>query len=206
MTKIELNEKTYNIPSSWEELTCEAYTNLFEDYETGLERDDYEGLALNKVRLISNLLDEDLEFVLDLPITVINRIEAELKFLSKAPNFSEDIKYIELDGDNYYIPSPEDLLFGQMIDAEYYSRDEKDKFSYLKTLCTLLIKDGEKYDNNENLFNKKLELLKKQSIVKVASYLNSFYLKKNFCVKNIQICSEIEEGLLSAVKNIKNSK
>ena len=142
MIKLEINEKKYKIPESFDEMTLEQYCRIFYKLDISFDVDDDE--KIKKVieaesRIISRLLGEDDDFCLDLPITVYNKIANKTRFLYDSDFFKKNAKAgIIIDGRRYSIPPMNEMSLRQYIDADVVLKEKENDHQYLELLSILL--------------------------------------------------------------------
>lgn len=142
MIKLEINEKKYKIPESFDEMTLEQYCRIFFKLDISFGVDDDE--KIKKVieaesRVISRLLGEDDDFCLDLPITVYNKIATKTRFLYDSDFFKKNAKSgIIIDGRRYSIPPMNEMSLRQYIDADVVLKEKENDHQYLELLSILL--------------------------------------------------------------------
>lgn len=142
MIKLEINDKKYKIPESFDEMTLEQYCRIFFKLDISFDVDDDE--KIKKVieaesRIISRLLGEDDDFCLDLPITVYNKIVSKTRFLYDSDFFKKNSKAgIIIDGKRYTIPPFNEMSLRQYIDADVVLKEKENDHQYLELLSILL--------------------------------------------------------------------
>lgn len=127
MIKIEINDKTYDFPTSWEDVDMKTYCKCFYHLpKTDEKMDDVEKTTVtlkNEATIISRLLGEADDFVLGLPIGVFGNLASAVKFIYNIDEFLDSkIFYLKIDGKKYWMPRPEEMSLRQYIDADMIMR------------------------------------------------------------------------------------
>lgn len=196
MKKVLIKDKEYELPTSWDDVSCKKFITLFE----GIDKED---LANEETRvktmflLIARLTEMEIEDLLDLSVIEANDLVGVCSFLNDVPSKASDSPYLILGEDKYYIPEPSKMTFRQLIDAESFTSD--DSSSFLHVFAALLIKEREAYDGDKHnlIYNKLLEA----PISTVLPYLNDFFLRKKSLQKSLQRCFQKIEKLKSTLQN-----
>jgi len=103
--------KTYNLPSSWDEVTVEQFIKLYNYKSTSNE-------LLSAVNLVSSISDIDPSILLQMDIDDFKILANQVKFLSTEVN-RKDVDYLDLNGDKYYLYSDfNKLTTGEVITIE----------------------------------------------------------------------------------------
>lgn len=143
MIKLEINDKKYKIPESFDEMTLEQYCRIFWKLDISFDVDDEEEKIKKTIevesKIISRLLGEDDDFCLDLPITVYNKIANKTRFLYDSDFFKKNAKAgIIIDGRRYSIPPMNEMSLRQYIDADVVMKEKENDHQYLELLSILL--------------------------------------------------------------------
>ena len=130
MTKIEINDKTYNLPTSFDEMPLKEYCRVFHNLRTFGDGEDESVMLLNaKVNesvILSRLLGEDDEFAMDLPLATFNKL-ADITSFIYDPSVFYDKKQFSIklsDGKRYFIPQVREMSLRQYIDAEEVMKED----------------------------------------------------------------------------------
>ncbi len=142
MTKVEINDKVYSIPSSFDELSLADYCRVFKDLRLFSEDEDESVLLLNaKVNesiIISRLMGEDDEFCMDIPIELMNRLTPLVDYIYDVRvMLSSHTSSVVIDKVRYFIPMPNEMSLRQYIDAEEVMKEDGDN-QYINLLGVLL--------------------------------------------------------------------
>lgn len=203
MIKLEINDKKYNIPESFEELTLEQYCKIFWKVETGINDEDDEVIKFKKAReseakILSRILGESDDFCLDLPINVYSKILEKTKFIYDSGNFLKEARAgIVIDGKRYSIPPFNEMPLRQYIDADVIMQEKENDMQYIELLSILLTakdKDGKWIPYNGDY----QELMGKIRNLKCSEALPLVYhfFKKGYSLKKVSEASmKVQESL-----------
>lgn len=195
MIKLQINDKKYKIPESFDEMTLEQYCRIFWKLDISFDVDDEEE-KIKKVieaesRIISRLLGEDDDFCLDLPITVYNKIVNKTRFLYDSDFFLKNAKAgIIIDGRRYSIPPMNEMSLRQYIDADVVMKEKENDHQYLELLSILLTsKDKEgKWEKYNGDYQELMGKLKNMSCTDTLPLVYHFF-KKGEALKAISKAS-----------------
>ena len=195
MIKLEINDKKYKIPESFDEMTLEQYCRIFWKLDTSFDVDDEEE-KIKKVievesKIISRLLGEDDDFCLDLPITVYNKIVSKTRFLYDSSFFLKNAKAgIIIDGRRYSIPPMNEMSLRQYIDADVVMKEKENDHQYLELLSILLTaKDKQgKWEKYNGDYQELMGKLKNMSCTDTLPLVYHFF-KKGEALKAISKAS-----------------
>jgi hypothetical protein len=182
---IELEEETksYDFPTSWEEVSVEKFTKIYTTSNT-----KYEGI-LGSVKIMSAIsgIAEDILMMMD--INDFKNLSEQLSFVNTdVPK--HDVDYIEVDGDKYYLYSDfNKFTTGEIITIELLLEQGGGNTIpvMLELLCVFLRKkkeDGTFERYNTNFMNRK-ELFKNVPISQIFHIFAFFLTIKNSSTKNI---------------------
>ena len=170
MIKLDINDKKYNVPESWDEITFEVYCKAFYNLPTAKEEeDDIEKFKRNReteAMILSRLLGEDDDFCLNLPLNIYARLNNAVKFIYDIDFLLKNAKAsITIDGKRYSVPPFNEMPLRQYIDADVVMKDKENDMQYIELLSILLTakdKDGKwmPYDGNYQELMEKLKKLK----------------------------------------------
>lgn len=182
---IELEEETksYEFPTSWDEVSVEQFMRVFKASDT-----KYEGI-LGSVKVLSAISGIDDEILMAMDINDFKLLADQLSFVNQEVP-KKDVDYIEVDGDKYYLYSDfNKFTTGEIITIELLLEQGGGNIFPVITdlLCVFLRRkkeDGtfEKY--NTNFMNRK-ELFKNVPISQVFHIFAFFLTINNSSNKNI---------------------
>lgn len=141
MFRITINNKDYNIPTAYSELPFVDYVRIFKDIK-GIDGNTDEEKLYNanklQAKIASNIMGEDDEFVMDLPLPIAASIIDKVSFIFDTEKIrSSERNEIEVDGIKYHIPPTDRMELRQWIDADYSLKAD----DLVGLLSTLLISD-----------------------------------------------------------------
>jgi len=143
MMKLEIDDKVYRIPESFEEMTLEQYCKIyFKLPKITEEMDDVEVYKTTReveATIISRLLNESDDFCLSLPITVYNELSKRVRYIFDVEKIMKSGKAsIKIDGKMYFIPPFNEMQLRQYIDADVILQTEENELQYIELLSILL--------------------------------------------------------------------
>lgn len=197
MFKIKINDKEYQVPTSFDDITMQDYVRCFRGLR---ETDKLEGADLfyavkeNESKIISRLLGEDDDFCMGLPFVVYNDLADGCQFIYDLKSLKHHNRIV-VDGEEYSIPNPEDFSLRQWIDADV-TIQEKDDDKFLELLCILLMKrgdDGKLIPYNGDETKKLLEKVRKMKASDGLSIIYHFFLKGEIGKRITRVSSKVEE-------------
>lgn len=142
MVKLEINDKKYKIPESFEELSLEQYCKVFYKLDTDKTDDelmDFKRSRQNESIILSRLLGENDDFCLDLPLNVYAQLNEKVRFLYDVDYLLKNAKAgIVIDGKRYSIPPFNQMSLRQYIDADVVMKEKENDLQYIELLSILL--------------------------------------------------------------------
>lgn len=192
MIKLEINDKKYKIPESFEELTLEQYCHIFFklDVPNDVEEDEVEQFkrqANTQSIILSRLLGEDDDFCMGLPINVYGQLLGRTKFLYDIDFLLRNSKAgIVIDGKRYTIPPFNEMPLRQYIDADVVMKEKENELQYIELLSILLTakdKEGKwiKYNGEYQDMMGKLRNMKCSDVLPLVYH----FFKKGEALKRI---------------------
>lgn len=202
MIKLEIDDKVYKIPESFDELTFEQYCKVFWKLDTGIGIDDeverFKKDTETEATIISRLMGEEDDFCLSLPINVYVNIKERLKYLYDIDFLLKNAKAgIVIDGKRYSIPPMNEMPLRQYIDADVVMKEKENPLQYIELLSILLTskdKDGKwiKYNGEYQEMMGKLRKMKCSDVLPLVYH----FFKKGHSLKRIsQLSMKVEESL-----------
>lgn len=157
MISLTINNKEYEVPTTFSDITLKEYCRIF----SGLESTDgLEGKELflankrNEAAILSRLMGEEDGFAMELPLSLYSSLVEATSFIYGL----QDVKhkgFIELDGKTYKASKPEEMNLRQWIDIDVTSEEESpDKF--IDILSMLLVEEGKPYKGFDPEFSRRL--------------------------------------------------
>lgn len=184
MKEIKIEEKSYLIPTSWDEVTLDQFRLIFELEDESIN---------NKIKLFQVFIDLDRELIEQLSYDSFNEVIDVLNFVWTIDNELTE-KIIEVNGIKYGLhPDLEKLTLGEWIDLEYFMKDFKTNFDKIITviLRPVVTQDENGYTIekfNDSTFNDRLQIFRKHLSPRYVLPITNFFL--NF-VKESMIRSRI---------------
>lgn len=190
MVKLEIDDKQYKIPESFEEMDFETYCKIFYKLDTSESDDEIESFKKgkeNEAIILSRLLGERDDFCLDLPLNVYALLNEKVKFLYDVGYLLKNSRAgIVVDGKRYSIPPFNEMSLRQYIDADVVMKEKENDMQYIELLSILLTakdKDGKwvKYNGDYQDMMGKLRKLKCSEALPIVYH----FFKKGESLKKI---------------------
>ena len=200
MIKLEINDKKYRIPESFDELTLEEYCRIFWKMDSVMSDDEVEQFKKGveaESTIISRLMGEDDDFCLGLPINVYSQIVQRLRYLYDVDFLRKSSKArIVIDGKRYSVPPFNEMPLRQYIDADVILKDKENPMQYIELLAVLLTakdKDGKWIPYNGE-YQDMMGKLRKMPCSEALGIVYHFF-KKGHSLKRIsQLSMKVEES------------
>ena len=148
MIELQINDRKYKVPESFEELTLEQYCKCF--YKIAHlddDADEIERLTMakrNEAAILSRLLGEADDFCLDIPLELFAHLAEATRWLYDADFFIRNSKAsVRIDGKLYSVPPLDRMTMRQYIDADMVMKEESDH-QFIDLLSVLLLTHDEK--------------------------------------------------------------
>jgi len=188
MTKIEYNGTIVNVPDSWADIELARYQIFINDKPTN---------ARGLVSTLAKICGVEDKTLLSLPLDVFNRITDITNFVF------EDVKNVKaspnilIDGKLYIIKNDEKLTFGEWIDCEQVQKDGNNVTA--KVLAIVCRPQSEEY--NSDLIDERAAMFGTQKMDKILPLLSFFLQRNELSMKQIGLCSRIQEAADRLPKN-----
>lgn len=144
MIELEINNKHYRIPTTFNDLSLREYCRVFSNLEPtdGLEgRELFLANKRNEAAILSRLMGERDDFAMELPLSLYSSLVEATSFIYGLQNVKHKGS-VEIDGKTYKASKPEEMNLRQWIDIDVTSEEESpDKF--IDILSMLLVEVGE---------------------------------------------------------------
>lgn len=144
MIELEINNKHYRVPTTFNDLSLREYCRVFSNLEP---TDGLEGKELfltnkrNEAAILSRLMGEEDGFTMELPLSLYSSLVEATSFIYGLQGVKHK-GFIELDGKTYKASKPEEMNLRQWIDIDVTAEEESpDKF--IDILSMLLVEVGE---------------------------------------------------------------
>lgn len=201
MVKLEINDKKYELPESWDEISLEQYCKVFYKLETSKDDDDdimaFKRSKENEAIILSRLLGEEDDFCLDLPLNIYALLNEKVKFLYDVGYLLKNSRAgIVVDGKRYSIPPFNEMSLRQYIDADVVMKEKENDMQYIELLSILLTaKDREgkwvKYNGDYQDMMGKLRKLKCSEALPIVYH---FFRKGNSLKRLSQLSMKVVEN------------
>ena len=210
MIKVKINDKEYQFPNNWSDISMKQYCKLFHDIPTASEdAQDEEKMAQRidtEAIIISRLLGEKDDFVANLPIDVFLSLQNEVKFIYTINDFTESkVFYLNIDGRKYFMPEPQEMSLRQYIDADMIMKDKGDN-QFIELLACLLLpydNDGKfEYDGKYQDLIPKIENMKTSEAL---PFIYTFFKKKQLSKEVMEAYSKVAQVADQLHHNIPSS-
>lgn len=143
MLKVEINDKKYEIPQSFEELSleqyCKAFYKLPKIEDDMKEIDKFKLMKENESVILSRIMGEKDDFCLDLPLNIYAQLNEAIQFIYDSEYFYKNAKAgVTINRHRYTIPTLDKMSMRQFIDADVVMQSESD-MQYIELLSVLLL-------------------------------------------------------------------
>lgn len=143
MIKVEINDKKYEIPQNFNELTleqyCKAFYKLPQINDDMTDIDKFKTLRENESVILSRIMGEGDNFCLDLPLNVYAQLNEAIQFIYDNEYFLKNAKAgITINHHRYTIPTLDRMSMRQFIDADVVMQNESN-MQYIELLSVLLL-------------------------------------------------------------------
>jgi hypothetical protein len=173
MYNFNFNEKDYNFPNCWEDLSVEDFINILKLEKT---KDLYQFDELYLAKIIEVLLNISEEEFNDFDLDIFSKLVQEISFLQETATY-ENKKDIYIDGVKYVTP----MNFNKISLGEYASiktlTKDKPYEEQLLIISSIIVRpEGEKFEATK--INERKERFKKLRLVDINECI-SFFLSGN---------------------------
>lgn len=182
--EVEGLNKTYNIPTEWDEITVKQFTQLYR------VKDQTSNELMGVVNLISAISDIDSSLLLQMDIDDFKNLTSKITFITtEVPRV--DVDYLEVGEDKYYLYTDfNKLTTGEVITIETLL--ESSEFDIHKVMADLLClflrkKDGDgKYEKFSTDMLKRKEIFLTLPITKIYHVFGFFLDGRNISTSNMK--------------------
>lgn len=200
MIKLEIDNKEYHVPQSFEELTFEQYCKAFYKLpKVDDDMEDYEKFKVvkeNESRILSRILGEGDDFCLNLPLNIYSLLSDAIKFIYDSEYFNKNAKAgIVIDGKRYSIPPFGEMSLRQYIDADMVMKGDENDMQYIELLSILLTtKDNEgKWIPYDGKYEELMGKVRSMPCSMTLPLVYHFFKKGEALKKLSQACMKAEE-------------
>lgn len=148
MQKITINDKSYNIPTSYDELTLGEYCEIFYNLEDIDKIEDETERKKESIKrqsvILSRILKEKDDFALELPITLYSRLFDMAKWIydDLGQYQTQAINQLEVNGTKYSIKEVNKLSTRQYIDIDILIKEQKTNKNMYCDILAIIIQDN----------------------------------------------------------------
>lgn len=141
-----LNEREYQVPENWEEMTLKLYVNIAKLEE---KRSEYLLGELYLLKVIEALCDAEEGDLDDLTLEIVNDVSTSLSFLKENYDWP-NIKTIEIDGTTYVFPSDlNKLTMGEYISMKTFQENYTTQAEALPSILAIILRPGKLIKDEE---------------------------------------------------------
>lgn len=201
MKKIEINEKVYELPTGWGEVTPATFRRIFKYKDKINENTPIMSIVLFAAALL-NIKETE---IYNLDKSYFMEIADALSFLNKkiVPKKYRK-KYIEIGGEKYFIKKDyKKLTVGEMISFEITTQDKDNYYDLIAPSLAVLIreKEGDRFDAKK--YEKYIPLIEtKLDMQTITDITNSFFPGGlTYTTTNSQTYGQVKVGNKSTRKN-----
>lgn len=195
MIKLTINGKDYKLPEHWEDVTMEMYTKAFRNLRNTTEdMSDEEKQSItqrNEAIIISRLLGENDDFILDLPFPLFIELQSKIMFIYDIGQFmTNSTNYISIDGKKYFMPDVDKMSLRQYIDTDMILKDMSNPLQYIELLAALLVPIDGEYDGQ---YQDRMGKISKMNAKDVLPFVYTFFKKKELSKRISKHYSKVKE-------------
>jgi hypothetical protein len=182
--EFEEGNKTYDFPTSWDEITVEQFVKIYETAET-----DHDGI-MGSVKLISAISNISEDILLMMDIEDFKNLAENFKFINQELT-KTDVEYIEINGEKYYLYTEfNKFTTGEIISIELLlERAGGNIFPVILDLLCLFLrkkKDDGTFEKYSTTFQERKSLFKDVKISQIFHIFTFFLGGKNLFKENIK--------------------
>jgi len=180
MTKLEIENKTYHVPDSWEDLTLGQYEHF-----VGLPGET----RTERVERVAYLAGMDPQDLLRWPVDVYNMVAGLISFIFEEAPKATPHPGITIEGVKFAVNIADRLTLGEWVDAEEAQKDPAEVISgVLAVVCRPV---DEKYDPTRT--ESRAALFKAQPVLALMPVIAFFLTFNDLLAKNTQRRSDLAE-------------
>ena len=197
MIRLKINNKDYELPTSFDDITLEDYCRIFRKLtdidKIEDDREKYISIKKNEATIISRLLGERDDFCLDLPLPLFDKLTKLCNFIYGIDNLKRKNEIV-IDGKKYKVGEVNKFSTRKWIDIDITTKDSDDDL-YIQLLAILLDEvqeDGKlkAYDGNYQKLMPKLAKMKCSDALPIVYY---FFWRGANLRKIMKACSAMQE-------------
>jgi hypothetical protein len=140
MKQFELNEKTFQYPENWQELSVKRYVNIARLQENKTDEILGELFLLKMIEALCDAEDGELD---DLTLEIVHEISTTINFLQDNCEFPTT-KYLEIDGVTYVFPNDlNKLTMGEYISMKTFQENLKSQAEAMPYILAIILRPGQ---------------------------------------------------------------
>jgi len=141
MYSFKIEEKEFNIPTDWTELTLERYIDIVKLEQTKENYFIAELYLLKMIECLAGAEDGELDALM---IEEVEKISKEIGFISETPEWP-NTRFINIDGIDYvFSPDLNKLTMGEYISIKTFQENIKEEIDTIPYLLTIILRPGKK--------------------------------------------------------------
>lgn len=146
MKQFKLNEREYEMPTSWDEMSLSKYVELAKLEELKEKFGMPELYLLKVIEALCGAEGGDLD---DLTLDMVNELSREVNYLQEQPVWSNS-KHIEIEGQDYVFPEDlNKLTMGEYISIKTLQEQQTTQADLIPWLLAVILRPGKKEYNEE---------------------------------------------------------
>jgi hypothetical protein len=169
--------KNFNLPTGWDDITVKDFCNIYSH--------NYENMSQieQAVTILSTLGNIDAEDIMMLTPEQFKMLSEYVSFINKEEVPKNDVEYIEIDGEQYYLKSDfSQLTLGETISIELIVKETDGNI--IKAIDSLLCIFLRKKKDNGKLESFKNEFMNRKDIFKNIRIMDVYHLFTAFSIGN----------------------
>lgn len=196
MVKIKIKGKNYELPTSWDEITMKQYCHLFYNLPTvDSKASDGEKFVQeidNEAIIISRLLGQKDDFVMNLPFELFITLQEKVKFIYNINDFLDSGMFsLNIDGRKYWMVEPKDMSLRHFIDSDMIMKQDENEGQFIELLACLLLPKDVEYDGKYQALIPKIENMSARDCL---PFIYTFFKKKELSNRASEVYSKVEEA------------
>lgn len=146
MKQFKLNEREYEMPTSWDEMSLSKYVELAKLEEL---KENFGMPELYLLKVIEALCGAEGGDLDDLTLDMVNELSREVNYLQEQPVWSNS-NHIEIEGQDYVFPEDlNKLTMGEYISIKTLQEQQTTQADLIPWLLAVILRPGKKEYNEE---------------------------------------------------------
>jgi hypothetical protein len=146
MKQFKLNEREYEMPTSWDEMSLSKYVELAKLEEL---KENFGMPELYLLKVIEALCGAEGGDLDDLTLDMVNELSREVNYLQEQPVWSNS-NHIEIEGQDYVFPEDlNKLTMGEYISIKTLQEQQTSQADLIPWLLAVILRPGKKEYNEE---------------------------------------------------------